>query len=72
MVDKRPVPKQECSLDFLDLIPGQAYSLTVQSVSGTLTNGVSGAARTGRCLRRGAGRSRVSWVTVPLLQLQPG
>lgn len=48
MVDKRPVPKHECSLDFLDLIPGHAYSLTVQSLSGKLTNAKTGVGRTGR------------------------
>lgn len=48
VVDKRPVPKQECSLDFLDLIPGHAYSLTVQSLSGKLTNEKTGLGRTGR------------------------
>lgn len=48
MVDTRPVPKHECSLDFLDLIPGHAYSLTVQSLSGKLRNGTTGTGRTGR------------------------
>lgn len=48
MVDKRLVPKHQCSLDFLDLIPGHAYNLTVQSLSGGLTNGKTGAGRTGR------------------------
>ncbi|CAF89510.1 unnamed protein product, partial [Tetraodon nigroviridis] len=38
VVDRRPVPKQQCSLDFLDLVPGHAYSLAVQSLSGGLTN----------------------------------
>uniref|UniRef100_A0A3B4UK47 protein-tyrosine-phosphatase n=1 Tax=Seriola dumerili TaxID=41447 RepID=A0A3B4UK47_SERDU len=34
----RPVPKHVSSLDFLDLIPGHAYTITIQSLSGKLTN----------------------------------
>ncbi|XP_008399067.1 receptor-type tyrosine-protein phosphatase beta isoform X2 [Poecilia reticulata] len=37
-IDTRPVPKHVSSLDFLDLIPGQAYRVSIQSQSGTLTN----------------------------------
>lgn len=47
MVDKRPVSKHACSQEFLDLIPGHAYILTVQSLSGTLTNRKMGTGRTG-------------------------
>ncbi|XP_059181909.1 receptor-type tyrosine-protein phosphatase beta-like [Centropristis striata] len=38
VIETRPVPKHVSSLDFLDLIPGHAYSLTVQSLSGNLVN----------------------------------
>ncbi|XP_076015968.1 receptor-type tyrosine-protein phosphatase beta [Genypterus blacodes] len=38
VVETRPVPKHVSSLDFLDLIPGHAYTVTVQSLSGKLTN----------------------------------
>lgn len=48
VVDRRPVPKQQCSLDFLDLVPGHAYSLAVQSLSGGLTNQSAVSGRTGR------------------------
>uniref|UniRef100_A0A3B3TMT4 protein-tyrosine-phosphatase n=1 Tax=Poecilia latipinna TaxID=48699 RepID=A0A3B3TMT4_9TELE len=37
-IDTRPVPKHVSSLDFLDLIPGQAYRVSIQSQSGMLTN----------------------------------
>ncbi|XP_056223519.1 receptor-type tyrosine-protein phosphatase beta-like [Seriola aureovittata] len=37
-VESRPVPKHVSSLDFLDLIPGHAYTVTIQSLSGKLTN----------------------------------
>lgn len=57
VVDKRPVPKHQCSLDFLDLVPGHAYMLTVQSLSGKLTNESTGAGRTGRWVD--------SWVQIP-------
>uniref|UniRef100_A0A3B5A9G7 protein-tyrosine-phosphatase n=1 Tax=Stegastes partitus TaxID=144197 RepID=A0A3B5A9G7_9TELE len=42
----RPVPKHVSSLDFLDLIPGHAYSITVQSLSGMLTNSNTATGRT--------------------------
>ncbi|XP_077357114.1 receptor-type tyrosine-protein phosphatase beta isoform X1 [Festucalex cinctus] len=38
VVETRLVPKHVSSLVFLDLIPGHAYNLTVQSRSGELTN----------------------------------
>ncbi|XP_057710524.1 receptor-type tyrosine-protein phosphatase beta isoform X2 [Corythoichthys intestinalis] len=44
--DPRPVPKHVSSLDFPDLIPGHAYTVTVQSRSGELTNSVAAAGRT--------------------------
>ncbi|XP_041833313.1 receptor-type tyrosine-protein phosphatase beta [Melanotaenia boesemani] len=37
-IDTRPVPKHVTSLDFLELISGHAYIITVQSLSGKLTN----------------------------------
>ncbi|XP_047245590.1 receptor-type tyrosine-protein phosphatase beta isoform X2 [Girardinichthys multiradiatus] len=37
-IDTRPVPKHVSSLGFLDLIPGQVYTVTIQSQSGTLSN----------------------------------
>lgn len=46
-MDKRLASKHTFSQEFLDLVPGHAYTLTVQSVSGTLTNGSSGTGRTG-------------------------
>uniref|UniRef100_A0A8C4DTQ1 protein-tyrosine-phosphatase n=1 Tax=Dicentrarchus labrax TaxID=13489 RepID=A0A8C4DTQ1_DICLA len=42
----RPVPKHVTSLDFLDLIPGNAYTLTVQSLSGKLFNTNTATGRT--------------------------
>ncbi|XP_015818255.3 receptor-type tyrosine-protein phosphatase beta [Nothobranchius furzeri] len=45
-VDTRPVPKHVSSLDFSDLIPGHAYTVTIQSLSGTLTNSNTAAGRT--------------------------
>ncbi|XP_077400603.1 receptor-type tyrosine-protein phosphatase beta isoform X2 [Vanacampus margaritifer] len=38
VVETRLVPKHVSSLNFLDLIPGHAYNLTIQSRSGELTN----------------------------------
>ncbi|GAA6227007.1 receptor-type tyrosine-protein phosphatase beta-like [Lates japonicus] len=38
VVETRPVPKHVSSLEFADLIPGRAYTITVQSLSGKLTN----------------------------------
>uniref|UniRef100_A0A3B3XXJ2 protein-tyrosine-phosphatase n=1 Tax=Poecilia mexicana TaxID=48701 RepID=A0A3B3XXJ2_9TELE len=46
-IDTRPVPKHVSSLDFLDLIPGQAYRVSIQSQSGTLTNGNTASGRAG-------------------------
>uniref|UniRef100_A0A8C2ZU76 protein-tyrosine-phosphatase n=1 Tax=Cyclopterus lumpus TaxID=8103 RepID=A0A8C2ZU76_CYCLU len=42
----RPVPKHVSSLDFLDLTPGHAYAITVQSLSGKLTNNNTAVGRT--------------------------
>ncbi|XP_069376043.1 receptor-type tyrosine-protein phosphatase beta isoform X2 [Paralichthys olivaceus] len=46
LVETRPVPKHVSSLDFLDLIPGHAYTITVQSLSGKLSNTKSASGRT--------------------------
>ncbi|XP_071391582.1 receptor-type tyrosine-protein phosphatase beta-like, partial [Centroberyx affinis] len=46
VVETRPVPKHVSSLDFLDLTPGQAYRVTVQSLSGKLTNSNTATGRT--------------------------
>ncbi|XP_069575306.1 LOW QUALITY PROTEIN: receptor-type tyrosine-protein phosphatase beta [Brachyistius frenatus] len=46
IVETRPVPKHVSSLDFRDLIPGHAYSITVQSLSGKLTNSNTTTGRT--------------------------
>ncbi|KAF6714483.1 Receptor-type tyrosine-protein phosphatase beta [Oryzias melastigma] len=45
-IDTRPVPKYVSTLDYLELTPGQVYSVTVQSRSGTLTNDSSATGRT--------------------------
>lgn len=47
-IETRPVPKQVSSLDFLDLIPGQAYAVTIQSQSGKLTNSNTVSGRAGK------------------------
>nr|XP_046234726.1 receptor-type tyrosine-protein phosphatase beta isoform X2 [Scatophagus argus] len=46
LLETRPVPKHVSSLDFLELVPGQAYTLTVQSLSGKLTNSNRATGRT--------------------------
>ncbi|KAG7218953.1 hypothetical protein INR49_019400 [Caranx melampygus] len=38
VIETRPVPKHVTSLDFLDLTPGHAYTITIQSKSGELIN----------------------------------
>lgn len=38
LIDRRPVPKHVSSLEFMDLIPGQIYTIIVQSESGRLTS----------------------------------
>lgn len=48
VVETRPVPKHVSSLDFLDLIPGHTYTITVQSLSGKLTNTNTATGRTGK------------------------
>ncbi|MEQ2172241.1 hypothetical protein GOODEAATRI_019088, partial [Goodea atripinnis] len=45
-IDTRPVPKHISSLGFLDLIPGQVYTVTIQSQSGTLSNSNAVSGRT--------------------------
>uniref|UniRef100_A0A671WGJ5 protein-tyrosine-phosphatase n=1 Tax=Sparus aurata TaxID=8175 RepID=A0A671WGJ5_SPAAU len=42
----RPVPKHVSSLDFLNLIPGHAYTVTIQSLSGKLNNSNTATGRT--------------------------
>ncbi|KAM8907881.1 receptor-type tyrosine-protein phosphatase beta isoform 2-T2 [Spinachia spinachia] len=46
VIDTRPVPKHVSSLEFLDLTPGHAYSVTVQSLSGKLNNSKAASGRT--------------------------
>ncbi|XP_068162666.1 receptor-type tyrosine-protein phosphatase beta [Antennarius striatus] len=46
VIETRPVPKHVSSLDFLNLVPGHSYTLTVQSVSGKLTNSEAVTGRT--------------------------
>ncbi|KAM9771865.1 receptor-type tyrosine-protein phosphatase beta isoform 2-T2 [Syngnathus typhle] len=46
VAESRLVPEHVSSLDFLDLIPGQAYNITVQSRSGELTNSEAASGRT--------------------------
>uniref|UniRef100_A0A8C9ZBW2 protein-tyrosine-phosphatase n=1 Tax=Sander lucioperca TaxID=283035 RepID=A0A8C9ZBW2_SANLU len=45
-VQTRPVPKHVSSLDFQDLTPGLAYTISVQSLSGKLTNRNTATGRT--------------------------
>ncbi|XP_070847690.1 receptor-type tyrosine-protein phosphatase beta [Chaetodon trifascialis] len=45
-IETRPIPKHVSSLDFLDLVPGHAYTMTVQSLSGKLTNSNTATGRT--------------------------
>ncbi|KAL6116555.1 ptprb [Pungitius sinensis] len=46
VIETRPVPKHVSSLDFLDLTPGHAYTVTVQSLSGKLNNSEAASGRT--------------------------
>ncbi|XP_071358244.1 receptor-type tyrosine-protein phosphatase beta-like [Trachinotus anak] len=46
VVETRPVPKHVSSLDFLDLIPGNAYTISIQSLSGKLNNTNTATGRT--------------------------
>lgn len=46
LIDRRPVPKHVSSLEFMDLIPGQIYSIIVQSESGKLTSNNTASGRT--------------------------
>ncbi|XP_029350961.1 receptor-type tyrosine-protein phosphatase beta [Echeneis naucrates] len=46
VIRTHPVSKHDSSLDFLDLIPGQAYTITIQSLSGKLTNRNTATGRT--------------------------
>lgn len=45
--DVRRVPKQDNRTDFEDLVPGQLYTVRVQTVSGELTNSSTVSGRTG-------------------------
>uniref|UniRef100_A0A3B3V3C4 protein-tyrosine-phosphatase n=1 Tax=Poecilia latipinna TaxID=48699 RepID=A0A3B3V3C4_9TELE len=62
-IDTRPVPKHVSSLDFLDLIPGQAYRVSIQSQSGMLTNSNTASGRAGNAADNGhtTHSLRVSW-----------
>lgn len=44
-LDQRPVPKHVSSLEFVDLIPGQIYNVTVRSESGKLTSNCTATGR---------------------------
>ncbi|XP_028255677.1 receptor-type tyrosine-protein phosphatase beta [Parambassis ranga] len=46
IIETRPVPKHVSSLDFMDLIPGHTYTITIQSLSGALTNSNTATGRT--------------------------
>uniref|UniRef100_A0A3Q3VX91 protein-tyrosine-phosphatase n=1 Tax=Mola mola TaxID=94237 RepID=A0A3Q3VX91_MOLML len=46
IIETRSVPKHVSSLDYLDMVPGHAYTLTVQSLSGKLTNNNTATGRT--------------------------
>uniref|UniRef100_A0A3Q3J1B7 protein-tyrosine-phosphatase n=1 Tax=Monopterus albus TaxID=43700 RepID=A0A3Q3J1B7_MONAL len=50
VVETRRVPKHVTSLDFLGLIPGHAYTITIQSLSGELINSNTATSRTGKKL----------------------
>lgn len=45
LIDQRPVPKHVSSLEFMDLIPGQVYTVTVWSESGKLTSNSTASGR---------------------------
>lgn len=47
-IDVRSVPKHVSSLEFIKLVPGHAYTVTVQSRSGKLTNNITATGRTGK------------------------
>lgn len=46
VIETRPVPKHVTSLDFRSLTPGHAYTITIQSKSGELTNQNTAGGRT--------------------------
>lgn len=46
VIETRPVPKHISSLEFMYLIPGQTYTMTIQSLSGKLTNSNTASGRT--------------------------
>ncbi|XP_026217462.1 receptor-type tyrosine-protein phosphatase beta isoform X2 [Anabas testudineus] len=46
IIETRPVPKHVTSLEFLGLIPGHVYVITVQSMSGKLINSNTATGRT--------------------------
>lgn len=50
VIETRPVPKHVSSLDFLNLVPGHAYTVTIQSLSGKLNNSNTATGRTGETL----------------------
>lgn len=45
LIDQRPVPKHVSSLEFTDLIPGQLYTVMVQSESGKLSSNSTASGR---------------------------
>lgn len=50
-METRPVPEHVTSLDFGDLTPGQAYTVTIQSKSGELINQNAATGRAGEALK---------------------
>uniref|UniRef100_A0A3B3QLF1 protein-tyrosine-phosphatase n=1 Tax=Paramormyrops kingsleyae TaxID=1676925 RepID=A0A3B3QLF1_9TELE len=46
LLEMRPVPENINELSFLDLTPGQKYSITIQSISGVLVNNSTASGRT--------------------------
>lgn len=47
LLEMRPVPENINELGFLELTPGQKYSITIQSISGVLVNNNTASGRTG-------------------------
>lgn len=60
MQDVRNVPKHITQKEFHNLVPGQLYSVTVQSVSGTLTNNRTTSGRTGK-------KHKTIWVFIKII-----
>ncbi|KAM8739685.1 receptor-type tyrosine-protein phosphatase beta [Acanthopagrus schlegelii] len=46
VIETRPVPKHVSSLDFVNLVPGHAYTVTIQTLSGKLNNSNAATGRT--------------------------